>query len=66
MALCLRVRHIFYVAIIADFEIFKVLTLKHVFYKTKTSFEKLEYRFLVVSTTIESALFLNKIVKSQC
>ena len=32
------------------------LTLKHIFWKTKTLFKKLEYRFLVESTKIENAL----------
>ena len=33
------------------------LTLKQVFWKTKSSFQKLEYRFLVESATMENAIF---------
>ena len=37
--------------------VFNILTLKQVFQKTKTFHKKLEYRFLVQSTTNESATF---------
>ena len=37
--------------------VFNALTFKQVFRKIKTFSAKLEYRFLVESTTIESALF---------
>ena len=37
--------------------IFNTLTLKQIFWKTKTFFKKLEYRFLVESTKIENASF---------
>ena len=36
------------------------LTLKHVFRKTKTSFKKLENRFLVARTTIKNATIVAK------
>ena len=36
-------------------DIFSTLTLKQIFYKTKSFFEKLEYRFLVERTKIEKA-----------
>ena len=37
--------------------VFNTLTLKQIFWKTKTFFKKLEYRFLVESTKIENASF---------
>ena len=40
--------------------IFNSLTLKQIFWKTKTFFEKLEYRFLVESSKIENASFSYK------
>ena len=39
------------------FNVFNTLTLKQIFWKTKTFFKKLEYRFLVESTKIENASF---------
>ena len=36
---------------------FNTSTLKKIFWKTKTFFKKLEYRFLVESTKIENASF---------
>ena len=36
---------------------FSILTLKQIFWKTRTFFKKLEYRFLVESTKIENASF---------
>ena len=41
--------------------VFNTLTLKQIFWKTKTFFEKLEYRLLVESTKIESASFHTKL-----
>ena len=37
--------------------VFNTLTLKQIFWKTKTIFKKLEYSFLVESTKIENASF---------
>ena len=37
--------------------VFNSLTLKQIFWKTKNSFKKPEYRFLVESTRIENASF---------
>ena len=37
--------------------VFKTLPLKQIFWKTKTFFERLEYRFSVESTKIENASF---------
>ena len=34
------------------------LTVKHLFWKTKTFFKKLEFQFLLGSTTIENAALL--------
>ena len=44
---------------------FITLTLKQVFWKIKRSFEKLEYRFLVESTTMENVTFPYKSVLSK-
>ena len=45
--------------------VFNTLTLKQIFWKTKTFFKKLEYRFLVESTKIEKASFPYKISISE-
>ena len=37
--------------------VFNTLTLKQIFWKTKTFFKKLRYRFLVESTKIDNASF---------
>ena len=37
--------------------VFNTLTLQEIFLKTKTSFKKLEYRFLVEATKIENTSF---------
>ena len=37
--------------------VFNILTLKQIFWKSKTFFKKLEYRFLAESTKIENASF---------
>ena len=44
---------------------FNALTLKKIFWKAKTFLKKLEYRFLVVSTKIEKALFPYKTALSK-
>ena len=52
----LKISACFYVTTRANFERFQYfLTLKQIFWKTKTFFKKLEYCFLVVSTKIENA-----------
>ena len=45
--------------------LFNTLTLKQIFWKMKTFFKKLEYRFLVASTKIENASFPYKIAISE-
>ena len=45
--------------------VFNTLTLRQIFWKTKTFFKKLEYRFLVESTKIESASFSYKTTLSE-
>ena len=45
--------------------VFNTLTLKQIFWKTKTFFEKLEYSFLVETTKIESTSFLFKTAPSE-
>ena len=46
-------------------KIFNTLTLKQIFWKTKTFFKKLEYHFLVESTKIENASFSYKTAVSE-
>ena len=45
--------------------VFNALTLKQIFWKTKTFFKKLEYRFLVKNTNIENASFPYKTATSE-
>ena len=45
--------------------VFNTLTLKEIFWKTKTFFKKLEYYFLVKSTKIENASFPYKTAVSE-
>ena len=45
--------------------IFSTLTLKQIFYKTKSFFKKLEYRFLVERNKIEKASFPYKTATSE-
>ena len=45
--------------------IFNTLTLKQIFWKRKTFFKKLEYRFLVVATKIEVTPFPFKTAQSE-
>ena len=47
------------------FKIFNVLALKQVYWKMKAFFKKLEYRFSVETTAIESAIFLYKTALSK-
>ena len=56
-ALCLRYRHVFTWPSVIDSDVFNTLTLKQIFWKTKTFFKKLEYCFLVEVTKIENTLF---------
>ena len=37
--------------------VFNAVTLKQIFWKTKTFFKKLEYRFLIESTKIDNTPF---------
>ena len=43
-------------------DVFNTLTLEQIFWKPKTFFKKLEYRFLVETTNIENVLFPYKTV----
>ena len=45
--------------------VFNNLNLKQIFWKTKTFFKKLEYRFLVETTNIENTSFLFKSAASE-
>ena len=55
----------FYMTISGSLNIFNVVTLKHIFWKTKTFFKKLEYGFLVESNRVENASFPYKSVISK-
>ena len=48
-----------------NFERFNTLALKIIFWKTKTFFKKLEYRFLVETTKIENTSFPLKTALSE-
>ena len=45
--------------------VFNTLTLKRIFWKTKTFFKKLEQRFLVETTKLENTSFLFKTALSE-
>ena len=53
-SLHLRDRHVFMWQSVKVLNIFNILTLIQVFWKTKTFFKKLEYRFLVETTKTEN------------
>ena len=55
IALRLRDRNVFMWQSVKVLNVFNTLTLIQIFWKTKTFFKKLEYRFLVESTKIENA-----------
>ena len=55
----------FYVATSESFKRFQYLTLKQIFWKTKTFFKKLEFRFLVETTKIENTSFAFKTALSE-
>ena len=46
-------------------DVFNTLTSEQIFWKAKTFFKKLEYRFLVETTNIENVLFPYKTVMSE-
>ena len=64
-ALRLRDQHVFLWQSVETLNIFNTLALKQIFWKTKTFFKKLEYRFLVESTEIKNASFPHKTVISE-
>ena len=45
--------------------VFNTLALRQIFWKTKTFFKELDYRFLVESTKIENASFPHKAAISE-
>ena len=65
MALRFRDRHVFMWQSVEILNVFNALTLIQIFWKTKTFFKKLEYRFLVESTKIENASFPYKTAISE-
>ena len=65
ITLRLRDRHVFMWQSLEILTDFNILTLKQIFWKTKTFFKKLEYRFLVESTKIENASFPYKTAISE-
>ena len=56
----MRDRNVFMLESLEILNVFNTLTLKQIFWKIKTFSKKLEYRFLVQSTKIESAIFPHK------
>ena len=65
IALRLRDWHDFMLQSVKVLNILNTLTLKLVLWKTKTSFKKLEYRFLVEATKIENTSFPFKAAQSE-
>ena len=65
IALRLRDRHVFMCQSKKVLNIFNTLTLKQIYWKTKTFSKKLEYRFLVETTKIEDTSFLFKTTLSE-
>ena len=64
-ALRLRDRPVFTWQSVKVSNVFNTLTLKQIFWKTKTFFKKLEYRFLVETTKIENTSFPFKTALSE-
>ena len=56
-ALRLRDRHVFMWQLLEVSDVFNALTLKEIFWKTKTFFIKLEYQFLVETANTENTSF---------
>ena len=65
MAFRLRDRHVFMWQTVKVSNFFNSLTLKQIFWKTKTFFKKLEYRFLVETTKFENISFPFKTALSE-
>ena len=65
ITLRLRDWHVFMWQSVKISNVFYSLTLKQIFWKTKTFFKKLEYYFLVESIKIENALFPYKTAISE-
>ena len=65
IALRLRDRYVFMWQSVKVSNVFNTLTLKQIFWKTKTFFKKLEYRFLVEATKIENTSFPFKTALSE-
>ena len=65
IALRLRHRHVVMWQSVKVSNVFNPLPLKQIFWKTKTFFKKLEYRFLVETTEIENTSFPFKTALSE-
>ena len=65
LALRLRDWHVFMWHVFFILNVFNSLTLKEIFWKTKTFYKKLKYRFLVENTNIENASFPYKTAISE-
>ena len=65
IALRLRDRHDFMWQPVEVSDVFNTLTLEQIFWKTKTFFKKLEYRFFVESSEIENTSFSFKTALSE-
>ena len=65
MTLRLRDGYVFMWQSVKILNVFSTLTLKQIFWRIKTFFKKLEYRFLVESTKIENASFPYKTAISE-
>ena len=65
IALRLRDRHVFIRQSVKVLNVFNTLTLKKIYWRTKTFFKKLECRFLVEATKIEITPFPFKTALSE-
>ena len=65
IALRLRGWHVFMSQSVEILNVFNTLTLKQIFWKTKTFIKKLDYRFLVETTKIENTSFPFKTALSE-
>ena len=65
ISLHVRDQHVFMWQSVKVSNFFNILTLKQIFWKAKTFFKKLEYRFLVETTKIENTSFPFKTALSE-
>ena len=62
ISLRLKDRHVFMRQPAGILNVFNTLTLKKIFWKTKTFFKQLKYYFLIETTKIENTYFHSKLI----